>query len=77
LTTSDNALAETVIGLYKTELIHRHKPWRTAEDVEAETLHWVHWFNTTRLLQTNADLPPIELEQSYYRRARQPLAEAG
>jgi putative transposase len=73
----DNALAETVIGLYKTELIHRHKPWRNVEHVEAETLHWAHWFNTTRLLEVNADLPPIELEQSYYRRGEQPLAEAG
>jgi putative transposase len=72
----DNALAETVIGLFKTELIKPNRPWRTAEDVEVATLSWVHWFNNTRLLEFNGDLPPIELEQSYYRR-KPALAEAG
>jgi putative transposase len=73
----DNALAETVIGLFKTELIKPNRPWRTAEDVETATLGWVHWFNNTRLLESNADLPPIELEQSYYRRTTPALAEVG
>ena len=72
----DNALAETVIGLFKTELIKPNRPWRTAEDVESATLGWVHWFNNDRLLEFNADLPPIELEQSYYRRTPA-LAEVG
>src|SRR6476646_9653876 len=63
----DNALAESVIGLFKTELIRRRGPWRTVEHVEAATLHWVDWFNRHRLLETNGDLPPIELEQAYYR----------
>lgn len=64
----DNALAESVIGLYKTELINRHRPWRTADDVERETLHYVHWFNHDRLMEVNGDVPPIELEQAYYAR---------
>jgi putative transposase len=63
----DNALAESVIGLFKTELIRRRGPWRTVEHVEAATLHWVDWFNRHRLLEVNGDLPPIELEQAYYR----------
>jgi putative transposase len=65
-----------VIGLFKTELIRRQGPWRGVEHVEAATAGWVHWFNTSRLLEVNADLPPIELEQSYYRR-NPDLAEAG
>jgi putative transposase len=73
----DNALAETVIGLFKTELIKPNRPWRTAEDVEVATLGWVHWFNNHRLLEFNADLPPIELEQSYYRRTSPTLIEVG
>jgi putative transposase len=72
----DNALAETVIGLFTTELIKPNRPWRTVEDVEVATLNWVHWFNTNRLLESNADLPPIELESSYYRR-NPDLAETG
>jgi putative transposase len=72
----DNALAETVIGLYKTELINRHKPWRTVEDVERETMYYVHWFNHERLMEVNGDIPPIELEQAYYAR-KSGLAEAG
>jgi putative transposase len=63
----DNALAESVIGLFKTEEIRRRGPWRTVEHVEAATLAWVDWFNRHRLLEVNADLPPIELEQAYYR----------
>ena len=63
----DNALAESVIGLFKTELIRRRGPWRTVDHVEAATMGWVHWFNHHRLLEVNGDVPPIELEQGYYR----------
>jgi putative transposase len=64
----DNALAESVIGLFKTEVIRRRGPWRGLEHVEVETMRWVDWFNHERLLEANGDLPPIELEQAYYRR---------
>jgi putative transposase len=73
----DNALAELVIGLYKTELIKPRGPWRTAEEVEAATLDYVHWFNHDRLLEVNGDLPPVELEQAHYRRHNTGLAETG
>jgi putative transposase len=73
----DNALAESVIGLYKTELIKPRGPWRTVDEVEAATMHYVHWFNHHRLLETNGDLPPVELEQAYYCRHDPGLAEAG
>ena len=63
----DNALAESVIGLFKTELIRRRGPWRTVEHIEAARLHWVDWFNRHRLLEVNGDIPPIELEQAYCR----------
>jgi putative transposase len=72
----DNALAESVIGLYKTELIRRRGPWRTVEHVEAATLGWVDWFNHHRLLEVNGDLPPIELEHAHYRHTTD-LTEAG
>jgi putative transposase len=72
----DNALAESVIGLFKTELIRRRGPWRTAEHVEAATLHWVDWFNRHRLLEVNGNLPPIELEQTHEGQATH-LTEAG
>jgi len=72
----DNALAESVIGLFKTELIRRRGPWRTVEHVEAATLHWIDWFNHHRLLEINGDLPPIELEQAHYRQTTG-LTEAG
>jgi putative transposase len=61
----DNALAETVIGLYKTELIRRRGPWRTLEDVEYATLEWVDWFNHRRLLGPIGDIPPVELEAMF------------
>jgi len=63
----DNALAESIIGLFKTELIRRRGPWRTVEHIEAARLHWVDWFNRHRLLEVNGDIPPIELEQAYCR----------
>jgi transposase InsO family protein len=62
----DNALAETVNGLYKTEVIHPHSPWRNAEQVEFATLEWVDWFNNRRLLQPVGDIPPAEFEAKYY-----------
>jgi putative transposase len=62
----DNALAETIIGLYKTELIHRRGPWRHLEAVEYATLEWVDWFNHRRLLEPIGNVPPAELEATYY-----------
>jgi len=59
----DNALAETVFGLYKTELIKPRAPWRTPEQVEVATLHYVDWFNHQRLFETCGDIPPAELER--------------
>lgn len=58
----DNALAETIIGLYKTEVIHHDGPWRGLEHVELATLEWVSWFNTVRLLEPLGYLPPAEFE---------------
>ena len=65
----DNALAESVIGLYKTEVIRRKGPWRTLEAVEFATLTWVDWFNTRRLLGSLGDIPPAEFEAQYYEQA--------
>ncbi len=62
----DNALAETVIGLFKTEVIHRRGPWRSLEAVEFATLEWVDWFNTRRLLEPIGHVPPAEAEAAYY-----------
>ena len=62
----DNALAETIIGLYKTEVIRHHGPWRQLEDVEFATLEWVDWFNHRRLLGSNGDVPPAEFEAAYH-----------
>jgi putative transposase len=63
----DNSLAESTIGLYKTELIGRHGPWRTLEEVELATLAYVDWFNHRRLHGQIGDIPPAELEATYYR----------
>ncbi len=63
----DNALAETINGLYKTEVIHKRGPWRTVDDVEYATLEWVDWFNNRRLLEPIGDVPPAEFEKAYYR----------
>jgi hypothetical protein len=63
----DNALAESIIGLYKTEVIRRRGPWRNVEAVEFATLEWVDWFNNRRLLEPIGNVPPAELEQEYYR----------
>jgi len=62
----DNALAETVIGLFKTELIRQQGPWRNVDDVEFATLRWVDWFNNRRLLEPIGDIPPAEKESEYY-----------
>ena len=62
----DNALAETINGLYKTEVIRRRGPWRTLEAVELATLEWVHWFNTRRLLEPIGNIPPAEAEQRFF-----------
>ncbi len=62
----DNALAETINGLYKTELIHRRAPWKTAESLELATLEWVTWFNHQRLLEPIGYIPPAEAEDRYY-----------
>jgi transposase InsO family protein len=63
----DNALAETINGLYKAELIHRRAPWKTLEAVELATLEWVSWFNHDRLLAPIGYIPPAEAEANYYR----------
>ena len=62
----DNALAETIIGLYKTEVIRPRGPWRNQDDVEYATLEWVDWFNHQRLLEPIGDVPPAEFEKAYY-----------
>ncbi len=62
----DNALAETINGLYKAEVIHRRGPWRTLEAVEFATLEWVDWFNNRRLLEPIGNIPPAEAEANYY-----------
>ena len=62
----DNALAEAIIGLYKTELIRRRGPWRNTEHVEFATLEWVDWFNKRRLLEPIGNMPPVEFEQLHY-----------
>ncbi len=63
----DNALAETINGLYKTEVIRRRGPWKNIEDVEYATLEWVDWFNHRRLLEPIGNVPPVEYEMMYYR----------
>ena len=62
----DNALAETINGLYKAEVIHRRGPWRSFEAVEFATLTWVDWFNNRRLLEPIGNIPPAEAEERYY-----------
>ena len=73
----DNALAETINGLYKTELIHRRAPWKTKEAVEFATLEWVHWFNHYRLLHSIGYIPPAKTEKNFYKQlAKKPEANA-
>ena len=73
----DNALAESVIGLYKTEVIRRRGPWRHLEAVEFATLDWVDWFNNRRLLEPIGNVPPVEYEQQYYQAQDAPAMRAG
>jgi putative transposase len=73
----DNALAETTIGLYKTECVAHDGPWHGLHDLELATLSWVHWFNHNRLHSMIGNIPPVEREDLYYRHnppAQQPLA---
>jgi putative transposase len=63
----DNALAETIIGLYKTELIGRRGPWKGLDEVEYATLEWVDWFNHRRLLEPIGSVPPAEFEAAFRR----------
>ncbi len=70
----DNALAETIIGLYKTEVIRRRGPWRHVDAVEYATLEWVDWFNHRRLLKPIGDVPPAQFEEAYHR--QEALAQA-
>jgi transposase InsO family protein len=62
----DNALAETVIGLFKTEVIHRRGPWRSIDAVEFATLEWVDWYNNRRLLEPIGYIPPAEAEANFF-----------
>ncbi len=62
----DNAMAESTIGLYKTELVHHEGPWRGVDDLELATLGWVHWFNETRLHSSIGHVPPVEFEAAFH-----------
>jgi putative transposase len=73
----DNAMAESIIGLFKTEVIRRKGPWRNLEMVEFATLEWVDWFNNRRLLEPIGNIPPAELEKMYYRQIENPVAVTG
>ena len=68
---NDNALAETINGLYKAEVIHRRGPWHSFEAVEYATLEWVDWFNHRRLLEPIGNIPPAEAEELFYAAAGQ------
>lgn len=72
----DNALAETINGLYKAELIHRRGPWKSMESVELATLEWVSWFNHQRLMESLGYIPPAEAEANYYRQLNSQAAMA-
>ena len=72
----DNALAETINGLYKAEVIHRRGPWRSFEAVEFATLEWVDWFNNRRLLEPIGDIPAAEAEASYCAMLQEPVMAA-
>jgi len=73
----DNALAETIFGLYKTEVIRRLGPWRSLEDVEFATLEWVDWFNNRRLFGPIGNIPPVEFEARYDGGQQAPVMAAG
>jgi transposase InsO family protein len=73
----DNALAESVIGLFKTEVIRKRGPWKNLEQVEFATLEWVDWFNNRRLLEPIGNMPPVEFEAMYYDTVGAPATVAG
>ena len=73
---SYDALAETINGLYKAEVIHRRGPWRSFEAVEFATLEWVDWFNNRRLLEPIGNIPPAEAEERYYATLEEPAMAA-
>jgi transposase InsO family protein len=73
----DNALAETIIGLYKSELIYKDGPWQGLEQVELNTLDWVDWLNNRRLLGPIGNIPPVEYEVLYYQGQEAPAMAAG
>jgi transposase InsO family protein len=72
----DNALAETINGLFKTEVIRRRRPWRSMEAVEFATLEWVDWYNNRRLLEPIGNMPPAEAEARYYAQLEAPALAA-
>ncbi len=72
----DNALAESVIGLFKTEVIRHQGPWKSIDEVEFATLDWVYWYNEKRLYEPLGHIPPAEFEQMYYQN-QSDLVEAG
>lgn len=72
-----NALAESIIELFKTEVIRRKGPWRGLDQMEYATLEWVHWFNTSRLLEPIGYIPPEECEKVYYTRMQRLAVGAG
>ena len=72
----DNSQAQSLIGLYKNEMVKREGPWRGVDDLELATLNWVHWFNNNRLHSSLGYVPPVEFEQQHYRQndaLQQPL----
>lgn len=73
----DNALAETINGLYKTEVIRKKGSWKGLDDVEYATLEWVHWYNTKRLMSSIGYVPPAEYEKRYYDQLKVPHVELG
>ncbi len=73
----DNALAETINGLYKTEIIRPNGPWRNLEEVEFATLEWVDWFNHRRLLEPIGNIPPVEFEAMYFQNQEAPATGVG
>ena len=72
----DNAMAETINGLYKTELVYRRGPWRNHERLEYATLQWVDWFNNRRLLEPIGNITPAEAERCYYNSIDDPAKAA-
>ena len=72
----DNALAESIIGLFKTEIIHKRGPWKSIDPVEYAILEWVDWFNNRRLLGPIGDVPPAEFERAYYEQLEESASAA-